>query len=91
MRTNVRKRAFAGIVAGQVVALERAGEELLRQILRVLGVAPPAQPDVNVDRAPVAARKRIERGRAPHRIVAAQIADDRMVEWLGRPHRARGS
>ena len=69
------------IVPGEVLALERAREELLGQVLRVLGPAPPAQPDVDVDRAPVAARQRLV-GRRPARgIGAARDRGRRTDAW----------
>ena len=67
---------LGGIVAGQVLALERAGEELLRQVLRVFRGAPPAQADVDVDRAPVAAGQRLVGRGPPHGIGAPEIAHD---------------
>src|SRR3954469_17561780 len=59
VETGPHERAeprFRGIVALEVFALEHAREELLRQVLRLLGRAAPAQADVAVDGLPVTPR-----------------------------------
>ena len=65
-----------GIVAREVLALERAREELLRQVLRVFWTAAPPEADVDVDRTPVAAGERFVGGGAARGIDAPKVADD---------------
>jgi hypothetical protein len=73
------KARFAGVVAGEMVLLERVREEPLRQIFCVFVICVPFEANVFVSGFPVTRKDGVECAAAYELIIAAGAYDRRMI------------